>query len=46
MGFGVVEIVPGLDHQNLTSLLAARLALKPLGAMAPGGQAAPTRHGR
>jgi agmatinase len=38
VGFDVVEIAPGKDHQNLTSLLAARLTLNLLGAMAHGGQ--------
>jgi agmatinase len=34
VGFDVVEIAPGKDHQNLTSTLAARLILNVLGAMA------------
>ena len=38
VGFDVVEIAPGKDHQNITSLLAARLTLNLLGAMAHGGQ--------
>jgi agmatinase len=38
VGFDVVEIAPGKDHQNLTSLLAARLTLNLLGAMAHRGQ--------
>jgi agmatinase len=38
VGFDVVEIAPGKDHQSLTSLLAARLTLNLLGAMAHGGQ--------
>jgi agmatinase len=38
VGFDVVEIAPGKDHQGLTSLLAARLILNLLGAMAHHGQ--------
>jgi agmatinase len=38
VGFDVVEIAPAKDHQNLTSMLAARLTLNLLGAMAHGGQ--------
>ncbi len=38
VGFDVVEIAPGKDHENITSLLAARLTLNLLGAMAHGGQ--------
>ena len=38
VGFDVVEIAPGKDHQNITSLLASRLVLNLLGAMAHGGQ--------
>ena len=38
VGFDVVEIAPGKDHQNMTGLLAARLTLNLLGAMARGGQ--------
>jgi agmatinase len=38
VGFDVVEIAPGKDHQNITSLLASRLTLNLLGAMAHGGQ--------
>ena len=38
VGFDVVEIAPGKDHQNITSLLAARLTLNLLGAMAHAGQ--------
>jgi agmatinase len=38
VGFDVVEIAPGKDHQNITSLLAARLTLNLLGAMSHGGQ--------
>ena len=38
VGFDVVEIAPGKDHQNMTSLLAARLVLNLLGAMSHGGQ--------
>jgi agmatinase len=38
VGFDVVEIAPGKDHQNMTGLLAARLTLNLLGAMAHGGQ--------
>ena len=38
VGFDIVEIAPGKDHQNLTSMLAARLILNLLGAMAHGGQ--------
>lgn len=38
VGFDVVEIAPGKDHQNMTSLLAARLVLNLLGAMAHDGQ--------
>jgi agmatinase len=38
VGFDVVEIAPGRDHQNMTSLLATRLVLNLLGAMAHGGQ--------
>jgi len=34
VGFDIVEIAPGKDHQNMTSLLAARLILNLLGAMA------------
>jgi agmatinase len=38
VGFDVVEVAPGKDHQGLTSLLAARLILNLLGAMAHQGQ--------
>lgn len=38
VGFDIVEIVPALDVHNLTSLLAARLILNLLGAMAHAGQ--------
>ena len=38
IGFDVVEIAPGKDHQNMTSLLAARLVLNLLGAMSHKGQ--------
>jgi agmatinase len=38
VGFDVVEIAPGKDHQNLTSLLAVRLTLNLLGAMVRNGQ--------
>jgi arginase family enzyme len=38
VGFDVVEIAPGKDHQNLTNLLAARLTLYLLGARAHAGQ--------
>ena len=38
VGFDVVEIAPGRDHQNMTSLLATRLVLNLLGAMTHGGQ--------
>ena len=35
VGFDVVEIAPGKDHQNITSLLAARLTLNLLGRHVP-----------
>ena len=38
VGFDVVEIAPGKDHENITSLLVARLTLNLVGAMAHGGQ--------
>jgi agmatinase len=38
VGFDIVEIVPAADVQNLTSLLAARLTLNLMGAMAWQGQ--------
>ena len=38
VGFDVVEIAPGKDHQNMTGLLASRLILNLLGAMAHAGQ--------
>jgi agmatinase len=38
VGFDVVEIAPGKDHQNITGLLASRLTLNLLGAMAHAGQ--------
>ncbi len=38
VGFDMVEIAPGKDHQNMTSLLASRLILNLLGAMAHSGQ--------
>ncbi len=37
-GFSFVEVVPALDVRNLTSMLAARLTLNLLGAMAHEGQ--------
>jgi agmatinase len=38
VGFDFVEVVPALDVRNLTSMLAARLTLNLLGAMAHSGQ--------
>ena len=38
VGFDMVEIAPGKDHQNMTSLLASRLILNLIGAMAHTGQ--------
>jgi agmatinase len=38
VGFDIVEIAPGKDHLNFTSMLAARLILNLLGAMARSGQ--------
>ncbi len=38
VGLDVVELVPALDVRNLTSLLAARLILNLVGALAHGGQ--------
>ena len=38
VGFDVVEVVPALDPNGLTSFLAARLTLATIGAMARAGQ--------
>jgi agmatinase len=38
IGFDVVEIAPGHDHRSITSMLAGRLILNLLGAMAHTGQ--------
>lgn len=38
VGFDIVEMAPALDVRNLTSLLAARLTLNMIGAMAHSGQ--------
>jgi len=38
VGFDMVEIAPGKDHQNMTGQLASRLILNLLGAMAHSGQ--------
>ena len=40
VGFNVVEVVPGLDVRNLTSLLAARLVMVTIGSIARNGQLA------
>ena len=38
VGFDIVEIAPGKDPHDITSLLAGRLILNLLGALAHGGQ--------
>jgi agmatinase len=38
VGFDYVELVPGLDIANMTSMFAARLILNLIGVLAYGGQ--------